>query len=548
MFKVVDQIWLNSEITSVVHKQNSFTIITKEGKIEFSFIKGVLILNTNYMGDIMFQLDMREIYDFDDKGRVYNLYKELGKVVVEYTKYWNNVLDNINFKKYLTINTKFEIDKIMEWKKVHFVEDEERKSPPYDLFVYDAFKIKCKGKDKIIIGFDNDKKNALKIVSKNYKETKEKLTCLNAPNNIDIAYLNSQNSLLDLYVNFDDLEGLYAGLPWFFQFWTRDEAISLKALIDMKKYDLCKQIILRRIKIINNDGRIPNRFPHSDLATADGTGWMFKRLYDLLKKIKKDEPFEEYFSSKNLNNIREDLRKSISITINSTENLLVRNKGLETWMDTSYQNDNREGFRIEIQALWMRTLKLSNYIDQLLGEKPKYDELLERTKQKVKNTFFNGSILKDGLNDSTIRPNIFLTYYIYKYFLTNKEWERIFDKSIDKLWLDWGGLSTIDINSELFFNQYTGENNKSYHRGDSWFFINNIAAWSLSELNSSKYKKYITKIVDASTNDNLFHGIIGRSSEVSSANELKAQGSLFQLWSSATYIELIDKLKEINFL
>ena len=77
MFKVVDQIWLNSEITSVVHKQNSFTIITKEGKIEFSFIKGVLILNTNYMGDIMFQLDMREIYDFDDKGRVYNLYKDV---------------------------------------------------------------------------------------------------------------------------------------------------------------------------------------------------------------------------------------------------------------------------------------------------------------------------------------------------------------------------------------------------------------------------------------------------------------------------------------
>ena len=65
----------------------------------------------------------------------------------------------------------------------------------------------------------------------------------------------------------------------------------------------------------------------------------------------------------------------------------------------------------------------------------------------------------------------------------------------------------------------------------------------MHDLNKKKYKKYISKILNASISDNLWKGIIGHSSELSSAAEQKAEASLSQAWSAATLIELIEKVK-----
>ena len=549
MFKSIDTIWINNEIKSIVNNDcNSYKLFTDKGTIEYEFIKGVLVLNINYTGDITFQLDMRDIYDFDDKGRVYNIYKEWGNTIVEYSKYHNSFLDSINFKKHLIVHTQFNVVDIMKWKNQHYIEDEQRKSGPYDLYVFDAFKIKCSGKDRIKIFLSDDKKEGIKKIHETYSMPKLEFVEDKTSDDINIAYNCAIQSLTSLYYDFNGFEGLYAGLPWFFQFWTRDEAISLKSFIDLKKYDLVKSIIHERLKYVNGDGRIPNRFPHSMLGTADGTGWMFKRLHDLIVEIELNQPFEEYFSKKNLYHFKDNVQESIKLTNNKTKSLLLPNADLETWMDTSADDDTRGGFRIEIQALWLATLKLSNYIDKILQKNPEFLDLELRTKQKVKNTFFVNGILKDGSDDETVRPNIFLAYYIYPELLDKKEWEEVFDNSINKLWLDWGGLSTIDKESPLFKEEYSGEDNISYHRGDSWFFVNNIAAISLARLNIGKYTSYVDKINQASTKDILFNGAIGRPSEISSAKNQRAQGSLFQLWSAATYIELITTLKKFEYL
>ena len=89
---------------------------------------------------------------------------------------------------------------------------------------------------------------------------------------------------------------------------------------------------------------------------------------------------------------------------------------------------------------------------------------------------------------------------------------------------------------------YTGENNKSYHRGDSWFWINNLAALVLYKLDKNKFKKYIDKILKASTEEILWKGAISHHAELSSASKLKSQASLMQAWSSAMYVELIREM------
>ncbi|MFH1849944.1 MAG: amylo-alpha-1,6-glucosidase, partial [archaeon] len=110
------------------------------------------------------------------------------------------------------------------------------------------------------------------------------------------------------------------------------------------------------------------------------------------------------------------------------------------------------------------------------------------------------------------------------------------------LWLPWGGLATIDKTNALYSPRYTGIDNRSYHRGDSWYWINNIAAIVMCRLDKKLFRSYIDGILKASVNDILYQGYIGHASELSDASSQNAQASFCQAWSDAMFIELIDEL------
>jgi glycogen debranching enzyme len=96
----------------------------------------------------------------------------------------------------------------------------------------------------------------------------------------------------------------------------------------------------------------------------------------------------------------------------------------------------------------------------------------------------------------------------------------------------------------LFVDHYTGRNNSSYHRGDSWFFINNIAAICMLRTDKVKFRKYIDSIVDAGAREILWSGAAGHAAEISDANHLSSQGCFSQAWSNATFIELMLELNQ----
>ncbi|MCM2325495.1 MAG: hypothetical protein NDI94_03465 [Candidatus Woesearchaeota archaeon] len=513
LFKTIDSINIDG-MKKIIHHMDRIEVVCEKGTLAFSFENNTLIIDCDYSGNLIFTLDMREIYDYDDKGRIYSVKTEKGLVKVEYKKFWDSMLESMNYTKNLFIKTGAKVDILSSWRLQPYSEDAKRKSDPSSLFVYDAFRLTLAGKERILISENQEEKR--------YERKK-------IPKKTDLAYQLSLKSLYDLYVEREN-RGFYAGLPWFFQFWTRDEAISMKALLIEKEYDLVRDLLLKRLDMMV-DGKVPNRFPLSNLSTADGTGFVFLRLHELYAMIA--EKKEQYLSRPQLDGIRAKLKW----VIESHKELLEKNGPLETWMDTSFRDDTREGYRIEIQALWLRMLRFYNELAKDLGQKPDYAFEAD-VKRKVKETFFHEGKLKDGSADDTVRPNIFLAYYIYPDLLEKSEWEHVFDDALPKLWLDWGGLATIDRSSQLFLGEYTGEDNKSYHRGDSWYFINNLAAVSLIRQNKAKYLNHIMKIIEASEKDLLWQGIIGRNSEISCANYQAASASLMQLWSSATLIEL----------
>jgi glycogen debranching enzyme len=149
----------------------------------------------------------------------------------------------------------------------------------------------------------------------------------------------------------------------------------------------------------------------------------------------------------------------------------------------------------------------------------------------------------NGLTNASylIRPNVFIAYYVYSELLPAEQWEIIFDKALEGLWLDWGGLSSLDKRNSAFVNEHTGENNASYHRGDSWYYLNCMAATCLLKVNREKYLATADKIISACTEECLHNGVIGSLAEVSSAKELSGYGCFSQAWSLAMFIELIEE-------
>ena len=335
-------------------------------------------------------------------------------------------------------------------------------------------------------------------------------------------------------------------------------------------------MMLGYLSQIGNGGRLPNlagKHASIGLGNADAHGWLLLRCNGLIEKASRNKEIINSIKAsikniKNLNPTSEKIKdyiKKCSLIINKkendchsisfeiesaleksilnllkfhTKNTFEINGRLETWMDTSVDGDAREGIRIEIQALRLNMYRLMFEITR----DEKYRILENLLKNNLKNKFWNGEMLADGIGDFTARPNVFIAAYAYQELLANQEWETCFNNILENLWLDWGGLSTIDKNNPLFTNESTGEDTKSYHRGDSWFWINNLAALVFNRINKTKFNKQIKKIISASTEEILWKGCIGCHSELSSAKELRSEGCFNQAWSNAMFVELIDEV------
>ncbi|MFA4960718.1 MAG: amylo-alpha-1,6-glucosidase [Candidatus Pacearchaeota archaeon] len=395
--------------------------------------------------------------------------------------------------------------------------DKGRNSYPCERYVYSPGKI---GAKKIVFSFSNDRENAMKesaeIFRRRKEFEKEKMTRIKKDSNaffkgkMRMAY-NSARIMLD---GLGTKKGIFAGFPWFFQYWARDELISLKAFYGIDK-KLSEKIMKKWVNLIggefaiNSKEKIDGSF---DGRSIDGVGWMFKRL----------EIFPEI-----LHENREKIKRFFSFL-----DLEFIDTGNESWMDSIYRKNG-----IEVQAMKLYIFKLASKLDN----KNIYSEKEKLFKQKVREKYFDGNFLYDA-DDKRIRPNIFIVYYFYPELLTKKEWERVVDNELVELWCDWGGLSSLSRKDEFFKRDYTGEIAGSYHNGDSWFWINNLAGLVLSDLNKKKYCQYIEKILDASIEEILFSGAIGNHSELSSASTLKSEGAACQAFSAAMFIELVEKI------
>ena len=556
LFKTIEDIKINKEMTAIKNSLSTVQRLYKDGTEEFfNLFNNSLVYSVhNYTGELVLELDFREIFNFDDKGRIYSIKKEDDIIIIRYDKFTGHSSSVIDKTRFLAIKGAHNFKQIGEWIKKDYPYDARRGSKS-EFYIYKALSIEVNGRAELVFSFSDDKEKAKEHLEQVYENTHYLMHSLqkymaHTFKSHDLALDVAMKALDDLLISTDRTErsvGIVAGLPWFYQFWARDELISLKALMLQDKHYLVKSILFKYLAAISDDGLIPGRFPgtEADVKSIDSTGWLFFRLKEFIQMLVSKKILDTYLSLSELVAVKRALEKAIhGLVHNHTIGGLVINNAQESWMDT--KPANRKGACIEVQALFLSMIDMHNYIASITKSKQLFKGIEKEYKEKVREAFFDGETLYDSLTEEAasdaVRPNVFLAYYIYPGLLTKKEWKTVFDNTLKALWLDWGGLSTINHTNHLFKAEYAGECDVSYHNGDSWYFINNYAALAMHRLDKEHYAKQISRIVHANKEEMLFSGFIGCCAELSSAKQMKSEGCLSQAWSVASLIELLHEL------
>ncbi|MFH1770508.1 MAG: amylo-alpha-1,6-glucosidase [archaeon] len=545
MYKSINNIYLDKEITEIENNFNHITRRYNESEESFWLTSTGLIYEVrNFFGNVNIDLDFRGIFDYDDKDRKYSMKKKGDMIVINYEKH----------NKFIAIKGVQDYEEVGVWEKENYSFDKKRNTKN-EFYIYKALRIRCKSKLQLCFSFSESEKEAVdnakscflnESILKKTLEIRKNNICKHKRFSSNIASYSLDSLRTTVGKGNNKITGVFAGLPWFHQFWSRDELISLKAFMMEERFNFVKTRLMNYLDAMDDTGRLPNRLPSSELNSADSIGWLFKRFHDFLTILEDKKLLDSYFSQEELSAIKHKLHFSIEEhMVRFIEYYIIHNEAKETWMDTEVKGgDGREGACIEIQALFLSYFKLMKFLCKHL-KLPYYGfaKLEKMFVKKIKENFYKNGALLDKLGDRTIRPNVFIAYYAYPELLTKYEWTFVFNKALRGLWLEWGGLSTIEQSSPLYQPEYTGENNLSYHHGDSWFWINNLAAICLADVNKKKYWHFIEKIYHSSEKEMMYSGFIGHCSELSSAKEQRSEGCLSQAWSTAMFLELTKKIE-----
>lgn len=475
-------------------------------------------------GEAEVSLDCREIFDNRQWGRHYVASKEGDVLLIRFEKRDDTrELEKGEYSCWLAFaGANFSLSQ--EWVEEKGEFDESRHSPPFSRWV---FKL-GKASGSFVMAYAQSRDDAMKLAKQSWQSRRKLEVEMKAWASEALELAESQIERAKHRASFSlsclqSQEGIFAGLPWFAQRWSRDELISLKALTMSGDFTLAKSIVMHWLSKLQPKGRIPGTLT----ATAADTGWLFVRLQDVWPKL----------AAKERAYCLERLEYFISEIDKSRHNGLVTCGVDETWMDSVL----RGSARIEINALALASLKA-------LRDLKKKHSLEADLKKRVRESFLRtqrGSkkvYLVDGATDELVRPNIFIAAYVYPELLSRQEWIECFDFALDRLWCDWGGITTLDKNDPNFVDTHSGEQPRSYHQGDSWYWINNLTAIVLARTDRKRYAKQIDAIAKASARDILELGAIGHHAELSSAKEQRSEGALAQAWSNALFIELAQEL------
>ena len=351
-------------------------------------------------------------------------------------------------------------------------------------------------------------------------------------------------------------KGIYAGLPWFNEYWGRDMFISMPgACLVSGQFDVAKQILLDFAKFQDTDpnsptyGRIPNRANPEGILynTTDGTPRFVIQAFELLE-YSGDTAFA--------GDIYPAVKLSIDAScINFTDDRgYLTHADADTWMDVKRNGipGSPRGNRAnDIQALWYGQLEAGSRLAELVGDKESAERWL-RLADKVRNNFEHdycdkeGNMVYDHLNtdgtpDTQFRPNQLYCFDMigdeeFKKKVTRRCWE--------ELTYPWGVASLAQWDPQFHpqhENWHYYHKDDAYHNGTVWLWNNGIAMQRMIEYGQVEAAWELFKNMNRQA---LVEGAVGSLSENADAHPREGKtwvnrsGTFLQAWSNAEHLRV----------
>ena len=350
--------------------------------------------------------------------------------------------------------------------------------------------------------------------------------------------------------------GIYAGLPWFNEYWGRDMFISMPgACLVTGQFDVAKEILKDFAKLQDTDpasetyGRIPNRANLEGILynTTDGTPRFVIQAYQLAQYSGDTEFLHELYPA---------IKMSIDASIkNYTDKKgYLTHADADTWMDVKRNGipGSPRGNRAnDIQALWYEQLTAGSKIAALMGDEGSAEEwsgLATMLASNFESDFCDKevSLIYDHLNadgsaDLQYRPN---QLYCFDLIGDSEFKEKVTRRAWEELVYPWGVASLAQWDLQFHpqhENWHYYHKDDAYHNGTIWLWNNGIAMQRMIEYGQVEPAWELFKNMNRQA---LHEGAVGSLSENADAHPregqswVKRSGTFLQAWSNAEHLRV----------
>lgn len=350
--------------------------------------------------------------------------------------------------------------------------------------------------------------------------------------------------------------GIYAGLPWFNEYWGRDMFISMPgATLINGEFDITREILADFSRLQDVDpksptlGRIPNRANMDGILynTTDGTPRFVMQVADYVRYSGDTAFIREIYPA---------VSRSItaSIALFTDERGYLCHDDADTWMDVvrlGIPGSPRGNRANDIQALWYHQLMDGAYMARFVGDDLAALEWETRA-QLLRENFTSDycdeekllivdHLNADGSRDEQYRPNQLYTFEL----IDNADFCRAVTRRVwEELVYPWG-VGSLSQKDDNFHPQHENwhyyHKDDAYHNGTVWLWNNGHAMQRMIEMGQPDIAWQLFSNMNRQA---LAEGAVGSLSENADAHPREGaawanrSGTFLQAWSNAEQLRV----------
>ena len=275
------------------------------------------------------------------------------------------------------------------------LEAERGLDPDSDLFSPGYFSTDLEGGRQLVItatvdGPDNAKKQgafAASTVAPTVPDLQDTLSPLRPLNAL-------RETLNQFVVQRGEHKSVIAGYPWFLD-WGRDSLIATRGLIAAGRTDAARQTLIQ-FGQFEQTGTIPNMIRGNDVGnrnTSDAPLWFVIACRDLVQAEGRTDFLDVACGGRTIGEVLHSIATSLvsgapNGVCMDAESALLFSPAHFTWMDTKHPTGTpREGYPVEIQALWYAALRFLARSD-LPDTGPPWDQLAQQVQDSMGKLYF----------------------------------------------------------------------------------------------------------------------------------------------------------------